>query len=330
MLHTKNNNRKAFTMLELIFVIVIMGIIGKFGVEFLAQAYNNFIFSSTNNRLQANSATAVEFISTRLQNRIKASTIARETNATIVPQFTRLSDYFNQTAPIIEWVGADIDGFRGNSNGGVGVDNLPNWSGIIDLNSTISNQTQLFSPATDTGRINTLIQILSDTNSSISDAAIYFVDPDSLDSNWGWDANVTRFTTQVGVPGSENAIHPINSTFDLRTFLPVTSNSATGNTFSGVTAFEYYQLAWTAYAVGISNWDTTTNTGTLTLWYDYQPWKGDTYLQKLDGTPTKSSIIMENVSSFRFIAIESLIKIQVCVKSDLVEEYSVCKEKTVF
>jgi len=38
--------RAAFTMIELIFVIVVMGIIGKFGVEFLAQAYKSFIFSS--------------------------------------------------------------------------------------------------------------------------------------------------------------------------------------------------------------------------------------------------------------------------------------------
>ncbi len=80
-------------MIELIFVIVIMGIIGKFGVEFLAQAYRSFISTTVNHNLQSSSASAVEFVSTRLQHRIKASTIARETNASIVPQFTLLSDY---------------------------------------------------------------------------------------------------------------------------------------------------------------------------------------------------------------------------------------------
>ena len=44
--------RFAFSMLELIFVIVILGVLSKFGVEFLAQAYNNFIFSKINNTLQ--------------------------------------------------------------------------------------------------------------------------------------------------------------------------------------------------------------------------------------------------------------------------------------
>ncbi|MBD3825184.1 MAG: protein containing prepilin-type N- cleavage/methylation domain protein, partial [Epsilonproteobacteria bacterium] len=44
-------SRAAFSMIELVFVIVALGIIGKFGVEFLAQAYNNYVYSSINNQL---------------------------------------------------------------------------------------------------------------------------------------------------------------------------------------------------------------------------------------------------------------------------------------
>ena len=51
--------RNAFTMLELIFVIVIIGILSKFGVEFIAQSYKGFIVSNINNTLQSQSATAV-------------------------------------------------------------------------------------------------------------------------------------------------------------------------------------------------------------------------------------------------------------------------------
>ena len=68
--------RNAFTMIELIFVIVIMGILGKFGTEFLIQTYNNFIFTKVNNTLQSNSAQTIEFIASRLQHRIKDSVIA--------------------------------------------------------------------------------------------------------------------------------------------------------------------------------------------------------------------------------------------------------------
>jgi len=311
----KRKFRKAFTMLELIFVIVIMAILAKFGVEFLAQSYSGFINSKINNELQSNSATAVEFISTRLQHRIKASAIAREDDGT----FTPLKDYTATSANVLEWIGSDIDGFRGDTN--------PYWSGIIDLNSTKTNSAQLFSPATNTANVNSFINVLSNGASSINDAAIYFVNPDSLDSNWGWDGNTSKFDTQIGIDANnQNAIHPIKNAANASVFLPVRSDSTIINTFTGVLAYEFYQLAWSAYAVGIDDWNATTNSGTLTLWYDYQPWKGERY-----NVDAKSRVIMENVSSFRFIARESLIKIQVCVKSLLTnEEYSICKEKTVF
>ncbi len=320
--------RTAFTMIELVFVIIVMGIIGKFGVEFVAQAYRSFIHTTVSNKLQSSSASAVEFIATRLQHRIKASTIAREIDGAINPQFTLLADYFNQTAPIIEWIGVDIDGFRGNTQ--------PLWSGIIDLNDTVSNNTGFLSPATETNSTDALIEALSSSAVVENDMAIYFVDPDALPTadNWGWDANTTHFDIQSNVN-----IHPIRGIAggDPRVLLPITSNPAIGNNFSNVKAFEYYQLAWSAYAVGIDDFNATGNeTGTLTLWYNYQPWKGDTYLFQADGTDTNSSIIMENVSSFRFIASDSVVKIQVCVKSLIIDGddddggYSICKEKTVF
>jgi len=311
--HTKN--RHAFTMIELVFVIIIMGIIGKFGVEFLAQTYKSFIYSSINNKLQSNSATAVEFVSTRLQRRIKASTIARETNASIPKQFTLLADYYKATAPILEWIGVDTEGFRGKS--------LPYWSGIIDLNSSVSTTNKLHSPATDTSKIDALIKILAnDTTSGMSDAAIYFVNPDALASadGWGWDANTTAFDLQSNVQ-----IHPVKIGANVNDFVPVKSNGVANN-FDGVDAYEFYQLAWSAYAVGIDDWNATKGSGTLTMWYNYQPWKGERY------TDGDTATVMDSVSSFRFIASDSVVKIQVCVKSDLVknEEYSICKEKTVF
>lgn len=69
----QKNNRFAFTMLELIFVIVVMGILGTYGVEFLARAYESFIFSKINYDLQSKSGATVEFISKRLEHRIKRS-----------------------------------------------------------------------------------------------------------------------------------------------------------------------------------------------------------------------------------------------------------------
>lgn len=300
--------RYAFTLLELIFVIVIMGILAKYGVELLSQAYRSFIFSSINNALQSNSAAAVETIASRLQYRIKDSVIAREADFT----FSALAGYTAGTAPILEWVGADIDSLRGNSS------NLPHWSGIIDLNP--SSATSLVSPGTDTGAVNTLIGVLSNGGSGINDAALYFIGSDSDINNYGWNGTaLTDHNTSVmhsirrsTVVGEENL------------FIPTRGDTGADNTFTDTNVYEYYQLAWSAYAVGISDYDATTKTGTLMLYYDYQPWKGERYT---DGTPVK---LMDNVSTFRFKAVGAIVKIQVCVNSDLVEDYSLCKEKTIF
>lgn len=293
--------KSAFTLLELIFVIVVIGILSKFGVELLAQAYKSFIFSSINNSLQANSAMAVETIASRLQYRIKDSIIARQTNG----NFEALASNTDLTAPILEWVGSDIDGFRGNAG------TAPLWSGIIDLD--LSGSTALVSPATDTGALNTLIGTLSNGGSGINDAALYFVGSDSDINNYGWNGvALTDHNTSV--------MHPINSIVGQPTqFAPATG------TFVGANVYEYYQLAWTAYAVGITDYNASTNTGTLTLWYDYQPWNGQNYATH--GKPVK---LMDGVSTFQFKAVGSIVKIQVCVNSDVVEDYSLCKEKTIF
>lgn len=298
--------RSGFTFLELIFVIVVMGILAKFGVEFLTQAYRSFIASSINNTLQAQSAVAVETVASRLQFRIKDSVIGRKSSD---DSFLAIGSASGSEYNILEWVGGDIENLRGNSS--------PNWSGIIDLYHPDSNSTILVSPETNTTAINALIGTLSVANGSsgINNAALYFVGSDSDISNYGWAIpSAGAFTTQNRV------MHPINSVGGEPTHFASDAGS-----FSGVDVFEYYQLAWTAYAVGIDDYNLTGDgTGTLKLWYDYQPWEGEIYT---DGDEIE---LMENVSTFQFKSIGSILKIQVCVNSDIVEDYSLCKEKTIY
>ncbi|QOP44297.1 protein containing prepilin-type N- cleavage/methylation domain protein [Sulfurimonas sediminis] len=286
----------AFTMLELVFVIVIMGIIGKFGVEFLAQAYNSFIFSKINHELQSNSEAAVEFIAKRLEGRIKDSVIARtEINGTVVAVADATGDSFT----VLEWIASDEDGFRGNS--------LPNWSGIIDLGSNTSNGNALYSPETNTSAENRLITVLSNNDSNINDGALYFIGSDSdIQSGYGWNGQITD---------QNRTMHPINNDANISQFIPA---AGTGN-FHEV--YEYYKLSWTANAIVLQN-------NNLYFYYNYQPWKGEI------ATDGKRSLLMQNVSTFRFTAIGSIIKIQVCAKSTVLSQdggdYSLCKEKTVF
>jgi len=319
----KHTQHKAFTMLELLFVIVIMGILAKFGVAFIAKAYESFIFSKINNDLQSKSASAVEFIAKRLEYRIKPSTISRNLTTGDVNYLndTGLSD---PDATVLEWISTDSDGFRGTT--------APLWSGIIDLNS--SNATRLISPATNLASLNNLVTTLSyKNNADINDTAIYFINSYITQNPWGYDGNITEvngtltvshiamdgITTPTNIIDQNQTLHPIQSASNSNELWPKFSN------FSGTEVYEYYKLAWTANAVRLKDYNETTHIGDLYFYYDYRPWNGETFKD------AKKVLLAKGINTFRFRSAGSLMKIQVCAKSELTdEEYALCKEKTVY
>jgi len=287
--------RKAFTLIELIFVIIIFGILSGFGAELLYKVYENYVYSNTFNRLENQSEAAVKQIANRLQYRIKDSTIVRNSlGSTVEPIGGTLANTLGNEN-VLEWIGIDIDGWRGRNN------TSPDWSGFIDLNNVNTSATNLHTPATKTDA----------TSGASGDRAIFFIGSNvDLNSNaFGWTGAVT---------GQTGAMHPISNITTADTIKP---KGAT--TFTGEDVYEYYQLSASAFAVELN---TTTNN--LTLYYDYQPWSGES--ASANG---KSALIMENVSSFKFTSMGDILVIQVCVSDNNVTgvgEYAVCKEKVVF
>ena len=124
--------RRGFTLIEMVFVIVIMGILSKFGAELIHKIYENYVYSNTLNRLQGRAELAIEQVAARLKYRIKDTTIARNGAAVL-----QLGD-IGGGATTIEWIGFDIDGWRGTGT--------PLWSGLVDLNDPATTNTSLVSP----------------------------------------------------------------------------------------------------------------------------------------------------------------------------------------
>lgn len=286
---------KAFTLLELVFVIVIMGILSTVGVEILLQIYTNYIGAKTYNELEVQTDLTINQISNRLEYRIKDSVIARAED----------NDTFNglQSASgnekILEWIGVDREGFLGELSGDW---NKPTWSGFIDVNHPDATSTRIVSPESNTSAIDEMIKALSENNSTIDDSvAIYFVGYTSdVKNGYGWDS----------IDHNHTSMHEIS--------VDINESYFDGN-FSGVDVYEFYQLSWSAYALKLEA------DGNLTLYYNYQPWKGEKYV---DGN---SSILMENVQTFMFQGVGDMIKIQICVNSNFADNnYSLCKEKAVF
>ena len=272
--------RKAFTLIELIFVIIIFGIMSSFGAELLYKVYENYVYSNTFNRLQNQSEAAVKQIANRLQYRIKDSTIARVgTGGGILEIGDNIAN-----ATVLEWIGTDIDGWRGTTR--------PTWSGFIDLDAS-------------------LVGTLSSPGSSLNqNGAIFFIGSDvNLSTDFGWGSAINN---------QSKSLHPVTMAGT-----SISDNTTGAADFSGADIYEYYQYTRTAYAIHLN--------GTNLILYDnYQPWDGD----NINTVATRTaSLLMENVSSFKFTSMGDILIIQVCVSDGNVTgvgEYSVCKEKVVF
>lgn len=295
--------RYAFTMIELIFVIVVMGIIGKFGTEFLAQAYRGFIATQVQNKFQNQSATAIEFIAKRLQYRIKSSIIVREYST--FNDFELLEGFQSTGYDVMEWVSYDAEGLRSAA-----------WSGIYSKEHSGS---ELQSPETNTTMVDNLISELSYGNTALTNAAIYFIGSDSSKDSWGWDNSGNAFTD------FNNSMKPIKVGSSQNRF---DADVTGGDDFSLLDLnnhqYNSYQLSWTANAIVFDK-------ANQKLWFytDYQPWEGENYTDA-----NNKKLIMEEISDFKKKQSKGILTIKVCSINEKLKdldeaEFLTCKEKTI-
>ena len=306
--------RRGFTFLELIFVIVVMGILAKFGTNLMMTTYESYAQSSVNNRLQTDVELTLKQIANRLQYRIKDSVITR-TAPGAAPN--SLASAVGGGFTLLEWVGYDIDGWLGLDNG-AGF-NSPTWSGFIDVDApgAVAAQTYVESPGTDTTDANTLITSLraNASTTGFNNSAIFFTGANSdIQTDYGWGG--------VALANQSFAAHRIISGGGVTRL-----NALGGTNFAGIDIYENYKLAWTAYSIRIMDNDGDGDND-LVMYYDYQPWEGESLLN--NGTAV---LLLPNVDTFKFSAIGDTIKVQVCVNEQNSlggGTYALCKETAIF
>lgn len=295
--------KKAFTMLELVFVIVIMGIVASIGAEIIAKLYENYLTTRSINKLQFQTDLVLEKIAKRLTHRIKDSVIGQKMAG--VNQIVTLSSA-DADYPIIAWVGKSYESFLGNKD-------TTGWTGFVDLYSNNTTATQIISRGSNFSHARDTIYALSYGNVDINNtlatagakAVIIFKGKDDYDVfKYGWNGtntNDANYTYNIEVNSSETL--KLNKNIE--------------------TAYEQYDLAWTAYAIVPE--PQNSDDFNLTLKYNFQPWDGDDYE---DG---ESSVLMEHVSSFKFMQYGETIRLKLCIRDDKTGgDYGFCKEKVVF
>ena len=289
----KIKNRAGFSMLELVFVIVILGIVASIGSEIIAKVYKSYIIQRASSKSSIKTELAALQIANRLAYVIPNTAIGRDDTTFRSVNEMLPSDNF----PILEWVGYDADSFKTFDI----VSSVPGWSGFVDLTTSLKDR--LISPGSNPVNTSAVIVYLSGGDKSIANSAIFFPGVYNV-YNIGYDGNTSGVSTVSGKYGSLGFVLDTMATRTMK---------------------EFYKLAWSAYAIvpepqenGL--WE-------LRLYYDLQPWNGIDY--DTDGVTSK--ILLRNVSVFQFSGSENTIRFKICQQEwiDDTNKITTCKEKAV-
>jgi prepilin-type N-terminal cleavage/methylation domain-containing protein len=257
--------RNAFTMIELLFVIVILGIVGGIALEVVRQYYENIYRTQEYTKRVAQADQILDQVSKYFENAISSSIVNLDhTENEGVCYGPPVSGDLNDST--IAFVAPDSDSLRGISG------NRPGWnedtlllSGnrirALDANYTMAGN---------------IIHVL-DSNSlaDLTNSAVY--DSDSVDV-----AACTRFGLNGGLTGSAG-YHRIIASNETNLTLNAENNATDG---------KRKYLLRTGYAFRV-----LTN-GNFIMYSNFRPWDGERYSGTNVGPNVQANILAQNVAHF--------------------------------
>lgn len=312
--------KKAFSLIEVIFVLVILGIVASLSSQIIVQVYENYIMQ----RAVYNVSTKTEMIANQIVNRltyrIQGSTIAKDHDAFLTnvgtgwavenTHWLPLEDVTaGDTYTALEWIAYDNDSFAATQT--------PNWSGIANYESATVNNFD--SPGSNLGNTATIMNNLSNGKVDLSNAkpaALMFAQNDNYSTG-----------TTVYEPLCMGLI-PQDAGSSTNCIFRVQQNGNTGFTFldgKSKIITERYKLAWSAYSIA-PELNATTGQYDLFLYSNYQPWNNEDYI--VDGT---KNTLLKNVTVFKFSETGGVIRFKLCASENIGQDFNVttCKEKVV-
>lgn len=312
--------KRAFTLLELVVVIVVLGIIAMMSFNAIMNIYSNYFQTRTVNELETQTEIALEQISKRLEHRIKPSVIARKTDGA----FLALNDSgvtLAQDYEILEFIPYAYEIFND-----VPSDNKAGrYSGYVDLANS-SPATGLISPGSNftTGVVETIKDLTckDDTrNSKCVDfenkdggvVAIFYDVYYDVQNSFGYKGISNLDIAKVGVKGGQSGLN--GDTLEI-------------SGFANKQISEQYHLAYTANAIvpeqSADPKDAANGVFDLNLYYDYRPWMGEKY--KPNG---EKATLAKNVTRFVFTEKNGVIVLKLCMRAKN-SEITICKSKAVY
>lgn len=312
--------KRAFTLLELIIVIVILGIIAMMSFNAIMNIYSNYFQTRTVNELETQTEIALEQISKRLEHRIKPSVIARKPSGGFLPlNDSRVN--LNSGYEILEFIPYAYEIFNDVPSAS---NKAGRYSGYADLAKS-SPATGLISPGSNftTGVVET-IKDLTCKDDTRNSKCVDFKDKDggvvaifsdvyyNVQSSFGYSNGtvpVSLDIAKVGVKSTDGDTLEISG-------------------FSGKQISEQYHLAYTANAIvpeqSADPKDAANGVFDLNLYYDYRPWMGEKYKQN-----GEKATLAKNVTRFVFTEKNGVIVLKLCMRAKN-SEITICKSKAVY
>ena len=353
--------KRGFTLIELVFVIVVLGIISMFGADLYTKIYKSYVHVRAVNQLEARTQNAMMLITNRLEDRIKSSTIGRELQTN---EFVPISDLTDPKYDILEWIGQSVETRNINQRN-------PGWSGFMSMSQLRDSTWKADADKGDAGyiadtrsafnmvslgsnfpQVARIVGNLRATTynrpSTNTQVAVIFrvvtndASPTSVNIGFGYDRAVradgrNRVLIAVGTPSDAGRGSMEGETITINQY-PFNPNNANSQEFS-----EQYYIAHSAYAIVPANVVTYTkdNAGNLSknfdlvLRYNYRPWStvaGDAHSYNT----ASSSLLAEDVSLFRFKDDNGAVALKLCMRDDgrnfdpAVLDLNVCKAQVVY
>ena len=322
--------KRAFTLLELVVVIVVLGIIAMMSFNAIMNIYSNYFQTRTVNELETQTEITLEQISKRLEHRIKPSVIARKTDG----EFLALNDSgvnLNAEYEILEFIPYayeifnDVISLDANDNVIEQGGKAGRYSGYADLAKS-SPATGLISPGSNftTGVVETIKDLTckDDTrNSKCVDfenkdggvVAIFYDVYYDVQNSFGYKGISNLDIAKVGVKGGQSGLN--GDTLEI-------------SGFANKQISEQYHLAYTANAIvpeqSADSKDTANGVFDLNLYYDYRPWMGEKYKQN-----GEKATLAKNVTRFVFTEKNGVIVLKLCMRAKN-SEITICKSKAVY
>ena len=323
--------KRAFTLLELVVVIVVLGIIAMMSFNAIMNIYSNYFQTRTVNELETQTEIALEQISKRLEHRIKPSVIARKPSG----EFLALNDSgvnLNAEYEILEFIPYayeifnDVISLDANDNVIEQGGKAGRYSGYVDLTKS-SPATGLISPGSNftTGVVETIKDITC-RNETRDATCVDFENKDggvvaifsdvyyNVQDSFGYKGDITKLDiAKVGVKDGQRGIN---------------GNTLEISGFANKQISEQYHLAYTANAIvpeqSQSQADKNNGVFDLNLYYDYRPWMGEKYKQN-----GEKSTLAKNVTRFVFTEKNGVIVLKLCMRAKN-SEITICKSKAVY